>query len=58
MFTPISQMKKLSLGKAKFLTQHPTASKFKILAQVCLTLKLLVLTTLKGLSWGVPVKYH
>lgn len=42
---PVIQMKKLSLGKAKFLTQNPTARKTKVPAQVCLTLKLLTLRT-------------
>ena len=35
---PILQRKKLiSLGKVKFLTQNPTASKSKLPARVCLT---------------------
>lgn len=45
MLIPIIQMKKLSLGKAKFLTQNPIASKTKVPAQVYLTLKLLTLMT-------------
>lgn len=48
MFISILQMKKLSLGKVKFLTWHLTVSKSKILTQVYQILKLLTPTSPRG----------
>lgn len=54
MFNPTVQMKKLSLGKVRFLTQHLTARKLNIPALVSQVLKVYTFTPPKSTQLACP----